>query len=61
MLFLFPCSMMANLTATTPATLPCSGPKVGACGGVVEGVRGLGAPVSWRAPALGVLAMPWQC
>uniref|UniRef100_A0A8C3MH68 Uncharacterized protein n=1 Tax=Geospiza parvula TaxID=87175 RepID=A0A8C3MH68_GEOPR len=27
MIFLSPCSTMANPTATTPATLPCSGPK----------------------------------
>lgn len=42
MVFLSPCSMMANPTATTPAMLPCLGPKVGACGGAVEGVKGLG-------------------
>lgn len=41
MLFVSPCSTMANPTATTPATLPCLGPKVGACGGVREGLRGL--------------------
>lgn len=44
MCFLSPCSTTASRTATTPAMLPCSGPKVGSLGLWEEGEGGSGLP-----------------